>query len=155
MKDKFVSKKWLGSNPSVEPFTPKHYLIDFIELSGIKQEEAIDSLHEKYEKYGLTLRELAAGSVHSRDTIAKRIKASGLSLKKPGRPKKVLKQGILYSPEDLYKLVKTKRDCGTTYRMIARDLSSQKVIRKDGSTDWHPMMIKRILDKTKEDHSTR
>jgi hypothetical protein len=79
-----VKKKWLGSNPSIELLTPNQYLIDFIDLSGIRQEEAIDSLHDKYEKYGLTLRELAAGSIHSRDTIANRMRESGMVVRKPG-----------------------------------------------------------------------
>jgi hypothetical protein len=30
--------------PTIELLNPKQYLIDFIELSGIKQEEAIGSL---------------------------------------------------------------------------------------------------------------
>lgn len=139
-------QKWLGSNLSVEPLTSNPYLIDFIELSCIKQEEAIDSLHDKYEKYGLSLRELAAGSVHSRDTIANRMRESRMVVRKPGRPKKVLDVGIQYSPDDLYKLVRAKRDNSLTYRKIAQDLSSQKILRKSGSASWHPMMVKRLLE---------
>ncbi len=44
IKTGFCFKKWLGTNPSIELHTPNHYLIDFIELSNIRQEEAIDSL---------------------------------------------------------------------------------------------------------------
>lgn len=84
----------------MELLTPNPYLVDFFELSNTRQEKAIDSLHEKYEKYGLTLRELAAGSVHSRDTIANRMIESGKVVRKPGRPKQALKVGVLYSTKD-------------------------------------------------------
>jgi transposase InsO family protein len=88
------------------------------------------------------LRELAAGSVHSRDTIANRMKEAGIPLRKCGRIKKTLK-----SKEDLYILVKAKRDLGLTYRKIAQDLCAQNIVCKTGSKKWHPMMIKRILKK--------
>ena len=71
-----------GSNPLIELLTPNHYLIDFIELSGIKQEEAIGSLNEKYKKYGPTLWELAAGKTHFRGTIANRMRYSGMVVRK-------------------------------------------------------------------------
>ena len=67
-------------------------------------------------------------------------------VRKPGRPKKVLRLGVLYSTEDLYKLVRAKRDNGLTYRKIAQDLTAQNVIRSKGSNSWHPMMVKRIMD---------
>ena len=40
-------------------------------------------------KYGLTLRELAAVSIHSRDTIANRMRESGMVARKPRRSKQV------------------------------------------------------------------
>lgn len=92
------------------------------------------------------MRELAAGSIHSRDTIANRMRESGMVVRKPGRPKKVLGRGVLYSPEDLYKLVRAKRDNGLTYRKIAQDLTAQNIIRNKGTNYWHPMMVKRIMD---------
>jgi hypothetical protein len=138
--------KWLGSNPSLELLTPNQYLVDFIDLSCIKQEEAIDSLHDKYEKYGLSLRELAAGSIHSRDTIAKRMKESGMVVRRPGRPKYALKKSVQYSQEDLYQLIRGKKDSGLTYRKIAQDLTALGAVCKKGVNQWHPMKIKRIID---------
>ena len=92
------------------------------------------------------MRELAAGSIHSRDTIAKRMKESGMVIRKPGRPKQGFKKSVQYSQEDLYTLIKTKREAGLTYRQITQKLSSQKILCKSVSTNWHPMMIKRILE---------
>lgn len=96
------------------------------------------------------MRELAAGSVHSRDTIAKRMRESGMVLRKPGRPKKALDVDVMYSSEDLYKLIKIKRNLGLTYRKIAQDLSAQNIVCKMGTKKWHPMMVKRILANVKK-----
>lgn len=74
------------------------------------------------------------------------MRESGIVIRKPGRRRKALDVGILYSSEDLYKLVRTKRDNGLTYRKIAQDLTAQNIIRNKGANNWHPMMVKRIMD---------
>lgn len=139
-----VIVRWLGNQQLVELTTPYNYLSDFIDISRSRQEEDISSLCEKYEKYGLTLRELAAGSIHSRDTISKLMKKVGGRLRKPGVRKKLA--GIIYTAEDLHFLIKSKRDSGCTYREIANVLSAQQVLRNNKHVHWHPMMIKRILE---------
>lgn len=93
------------------------------------------------------MRELAAGSIHSRDTISRRFKDSGSLVRKPGVRKKSSSSGVKYSSDDLYNLIKSKRDSGSTYRKIAQDLNAKMVIRHNGSINWHPMMIKRVLEK--------
>lgn len=74
------------------------------------------------------------------------MREAGMKLRKPGRPKQDLRINAKYSQEDLYNLIKAKRDAGLTYRKIANDLSSQKNLNKSDSLDSHPMMIKRILE---------
>lgn len=107
----------------------------------------MNSLREKYEKYGLTLRELAAGSVHSRDTIATRMKAAGVSLKASGARKRINHGVLTYSLDKLVTLVKIKRNAGLSYRAITIYLNGKKIALTDREIRWHPMMVKRLLDK--------
>jgi hypothetical protein len=46
--------------------------------------------------------------------------------------------------------IKDFRDDCLTYRQIALRLTALKIPSKNGKKKWHPMMVKRILDNSKE-----
>jgi hypothetical protein len=133
-------KKWLVGSRSSELFTPPVFLIDFIEFSGIRPEEGLSSLLEKYQEKGLSLRQITALSVHSRDRITERFKEAGVKLR-PHNPAR--KQA--FSEAQINELMHHMRKKGKTYREIAKELTGIKAKSMTGKTQWHPMMVKRML----------
>ena len=90
---------------------------------------------------------MAAGSAHSRDTIANRLRGAGASLRKPGTRKRNAPGTLICSPEALVALIRAKRCEGLTYREIANHLMGKNVALNTRSVNWHPMMVKRLLEK--------
>jgi predicted HTH domain antitoxin len=135
-----MHKKWLVGSRSSELFTPPVFLTDFIEFSGIRPEEDLSSLLEKYQEKGLSLRQITALSVHSRDRITERLKEAGVKLR-PHNPARKR----AFSEAQINELMHHMRKKGKTYREIAEELSRIKAKSKTGQTKWHPMMVKRML----------
>jgi hypothetical protein len=115
-------------------------LTDFIDYSGMRPEESLSSLLEKYQEQGLSLRQIAALSVHSRDRITERLKEAGVKLR-PHNPA----QKQAFSEGQINELMHHMRKNGKTYREIAKELTGIKAKSKTGKTQWHPMMVKRML----------
>ncbi len=68
-----------------ELFTPPAYLTDIIQLPVKKQPLDISSLYVDYVEKGLSLRQVVAQKVHSRQVISEALKASGVRLRAPGQ----------------------------------------------------------------------
>ena len=141
--DENSSKKWLVGSRSSELFTPPAFLTDIIEFSGIRPEEDLSSLLEKYQENGLSLRQITALSVHSRDRITERLKEAGVEIRGNQRSGSVKVKP--YDEADIGQMVKSLRNKGQTYRQIAQKMTSIKVRSKNGKLKWHPMMVKRSV----------
>lgn len=103
-------------------------MTDFIEFSGIRPQEDLSSLLEKYEEKGLSLRQITATSVHSRDQITERLKEAGVEIRTNQRS-----GSIKVKPYDevyIVRMTKTLRDQGQTYRKIAQAMTAIKVRSK-------------------------
>lgn len=108
--------------------------------SGMRPEESLSSLLEKYQEKGLSLRQITATSVHSRDRITERLKEAGVQL----RPHNPARRKALCQAE-IMELMQKMREKGKTYRDIAEELTKLKAKSKAGKTQWHPMMVQRVL----------
>lgn len=139
-----ADKRWLVGFRSSELFTPPAFLTDIIEFSGIRPEEDLSSLLEKYQDKGLSLRQITALSVHSRDRITERLKEAGVEIRSNQRSGSVKVKP--YDEVDIGQMVKSLRNKGQTYRQIAQKMTSIKVRSKNGKLKWHPMMVKRVLE---------
>lgn len=106
----------------------------------MRPEESLSSLLEKYQEKGLSLRQITATSIHSRDRITERLKEAGVQL----RPHNPAKRKTL-SQAEIIELMRNMRDKGKTYRDIAEELTKLKAKSKNGKMQWHPMMVKRLL----------
>ncbi len=97
-------------------------------------------LLEKYQEKGLSLRQITATSVHSRDRITECLKGAGVQLRahNPAR-RKALGQA------EIMELMRNMRGKGKTYRDIAKELTRMKAKSKLSKTQWHPMMVKRAM----------
>lgn len=104
----------------------------------------MSSLLEKYEEKGLSLRQITALSVHSRDRITERLKGAGVEIRTNQRSGSVKVKS--YDEVYIGQMVKSLRDKGLTYRQIAQKMTSIKVRSKNGKLKWHPMMVKRELE---------
>ncbi len=103
----------------------------------------MSSLLEKYQEKGLSLRQITALSVHSRDRITERLKEAGVEIRGNQRS-----GSIKIKPYDevyIVQMVKTLRDQGQTYRQIAQKMTAIKVRSKSGKLKWHPMMVRRAV----------
>lgn len=98
------------------------------------------SLLEKYEEKGLSLRQITALSVHTCDLITECLKEAGVKLR-PHNPER--KQA--FSEAQINELMHHMRRKGKTYREIAKELTRIKAKSITGKTQWHPMMVKRML----------
>jgi hypothetical protein len=115
-------------------------LTDFIDYSGMRPEESMSSLLEKYQEKGLSLRQITAISVHSRDHITDRLKKAGVRL----RPHNPARRKAL-NEDQIIELMQNMRCKGKTYRGIAEELTKLMAKSKTGKTQWHPMMVKRVV----------
>lgn len=106
----------------------------------MRPEESLSSLLEKYQEKGLSLRQITATSVHSRERITERLKEAGVQL----RPHNPHKRKAL-SQAEIMELMQNMRAKGQTYREIAEELTKLKAKSKLGKTQWHPMMVQREL----------
>lgn len=106
----------------------------------MRPEESLSSLFEKYQEQSLSLRQITALSVHSRDRITERLKEAGVKLR-PHNPAR--KQA--FSEAHINELMRYMRKKGKTYREIAEQLTRIKAKSKTGKTQWHPMMVKRMI----------
>ena len=87
----------------------------------------MSSLLEKYQKKGLSLRQITATSVHSRERITERLKEAGVQL----RPHNHAKRKTLGEAQ-IMELMQNMRSKGTTYREIAEELTKLKAKSKTG-----------------------
>jgi hypothetical protein len=83
-------------------------------------------------------------SVHSRDRITERLKEAGLQLR-PHNP--AIRRAL--SHNEVVQLIQKMRGKGKPYRHIAKELMKLKIETKAGKTQWHPMMVKRLVLKRK------
>jgi hypothetical protein len=134
---------------SFERVIPPVVLNDVIVCFGMRPEESLSSLLDKYQEKGFSLRQITATSVHSRDRISERLNEAGVQL----RPHNPARRRALNLAESM-ELMQNMRSKGKTYREIAEELINQKVRSKLGKTQWHPMMVKRLILKHKIDYCT-
>lgn len=111
-----------------------------------------------YEQKGLSLRQIAAKKVHSRSTISKLLKGSGVALRAPcqghGNPsqlkfgfQKVDGEVVSHKGElQIIEAIKDFRSEGLTMRQIAERMTALRIPSKNGKLKWHPMMVKRVID---------
>jgi hypothetical protein len=109
----------------------------------MRPEESLSSLLEKYQQNGLSLRQITATSVHSRDRITERLKGAGVEIRSNQRVGSIKVKP--YDEAYVGQMVKSLRDQGQTYRQIAQKMTSIKVRSKNGKLKWHPMMVMRAV----------
>ncbi len=111
-----------------------------------------------YEENGLSLRQIAAKKVHSRSTISKFLKQSGVSLRASGQghgnPSQLkfgyrkIEGGVVPHKGELQiiEAIKDFRTEGLKMRQIAERMTALRIPSKNKKLKWHPMMVKRIID---------
>ena len=104
----------------------------------------MSSLLEKYQENGLSLRQITALSVHSRDRITEHLKEAGVQLR-PHNPAR--RRALIYA--EVMELIQNMRGKNKTYRDISEVLTKLRVDTKAGKTQCHPMMVKRLILKRK------
>jgi len=131
--------------------------VDIITLTLIKHPIEISSLLLEYEKKGLSLRQIAAQKVHSRSTIQKNLKKTDIQLRAAGHGhgnpsqlrfgyRKELGRVVPHKGEQqIVEAIKDFRSEGLTMRQIAQRMTALKIPSKNGKSQWHPMMVKRVL----------
>lgn len=129
-------KKWLVGSRSYELFIPPVLLNDFIGYSGMRPEESLSSLLEKYQEKGLCLRQITATSVHFCDRITERLKEAEVKLR-PHNP--------AFTKAQINELMSHMGKKRMTYREIAEELRRIKAKSRTAKTQWHPMMVKRVF----------
>jgi hypothetical protein len=107
---------------------------------------------------GLSLRQIAAQKINSRQVISDALKASGVRLRAPGQghgnPSQLKfgyrKEGGKAVPhmgeQQVIAAIKDLRAEGMTLRQLAHRLTVLDIPTKNGKRRWHAMMVKRILD---------
>jgi hypothetical protein len=111
-----------------------------------------------YEEKGLSLRQISAKKVHSRSTISKFLKGSGMTLRAPGQGhgnpsqlkfgyRKVEGRVVPHRGElRIIEAIRDFRSEGLTMRQIAERMTALRIPSKNGKLKWHPMMVKRVID---------
>jgi hypothetical protein len=132
---------------------------------GVRDGEIIDPrflgvLYEYPQKYiedGLSIRQIAALVVSSKEAVRTEILRHGISLREKsqhhGRPaqakfgQRVIKDQLVNNKAEqrVVDSIRQMRAEGLSLRAIARCLDQMKVPTKSQGKKWHPEMIKRIL----------
>ena len=122
----------------------------------------ISSLLLDYEQKGLSLRQIAAKKVHSRNTISKLLKDAGVQLRATGQahgnPSQLKfgyrkEKGRIVAHKGEQQIIGAIKDFrieGLTFRQIAHRMTALRIPSKNGKLKWHPMMVKRVLDSSFE-----
>lgn len=146
---------------------------DCLNLSEILQKKGVDltSLSERIDTGGasgkMIFRLLSVLSEFERDQISDRTKAA-LAYKRQNGEKTggslppfgyVSRAGRLYRDEQEQKaiaLILDRHGSGESLRSIARELEAAGHRRKGGSASWHPMAVRRIIEREKSriEHKT-
>jgi hypothetical protein len=132
--------------------------IDFI-IEALWKDK--DFLHQKYVLEGLSIAQIAAQILSSREAIRMGLIDCGIKRKsqgKPGlRPAQVpygyrLSNGVMVphlGEQKVISSIKKMTDEGLSYRKICEFLISVGVPTKNRGQSWHPEMIRRVLDRAK------
>lgn len=117
-------------------------------------------LHEKYVIQGLSIAQIAAQILSSREAVRMGLKGIGIKRKAPGkpglRPAQVpygfrRSEGLLVPHLGEQKIIQSVRKMsndGLSYRKICEFLTSVGVPTKNKGKSWQPEMIRRILSRT-------
>jgi hypothetical protein len=139
------------------------YLIDIIQFPVKNSPLDISSLQVDYAEKGLSLRQIAAQKIHSRQVISDVLKANGVHLRAPrqihenpsrlkfGYRKKAGKVVPHMGEQQVIQAIKDLKGEGMTLRGIAQRMTALRIPSKNGKPKWHPMMVKRILDAFKNE----
>jgi transposase len=118
-------------------------------------------VHQKYVVEGLSIREIAAEILSSKEAVRNALKRFDI----PARDAHIPHHGRLSSPkygsklrsgrasphvaeQQMIETIKALRSQGLTLRKVAEILTSMGVPTKKRGKSWHPEMVKRILGTT-------